>query len=309
MMTTRTSAGLSACTDLENLNAGIAIVGIPHGTLYHPDRPGHAAAAPAAIRRAARRYEGMTDHYDFDLGGTMLDDGGVRVVDWGDLPGTPPDAAGNRRRATETIQSMLHADVLPVVLGGDDSVPIPFFRAYRRYGPLTVIQIDAHLDWRYERNGVTEGPSSTMRRASEMPWINQMIQVGTRGVGSARSEEVAAARAYGAEILTAGEVHAEGVEGVLGRVPEGAACLLTIDCDGLDPSIMPAVDAPLPGGLSFWQVVGLIHGLAAKADIRELDLVEFCPAKDIHGLGALTAVRIVVNAIGALVRMRKAQRI
>ena len=77
---------------------------------------------------------------------------------------------------------------------------------------------------------------------------------------------------------------------------------MTIDCDGLDPSIMPAVIAPAPGGLSYQLVIDLIHGLAQKADVRGFDLVEFCPDKDINGLGALTAARIVFNMIGALVR-------
>ena len=50
--------------------------------------------------------------------------------------------------------------ILPIVLGGDGSVPIPFMRAYEGYGPLTVIQVDAHLDWRHEVNGITEGFSN-----------------------------------------------------------------------------------------------------------------------------------------------------
>jgi agmatinase len=123
-----------------------------------------------------------------------------------------------------------------------------------------------------------------------------------RGVGSARKEEVAAARVYGTEILTAKDVYESGIERILNLVPNGAACLLTIDCDGLDPSIMPAVNAPVPGGLSYRLVINLIHNLAEKADVRGFDLVEFVPEKDINGLGALTAARIIFNMIGALAR-------
>ncbi len=305
MSNTRTFAGLPACTDMRNVSADIAIIGIPYGTLYNADQPGHSAGAPAAIRRAAERYADMLDHYDFDLGGSLLDNGNITVVDCGDLPGDPLDSAANQRRTTETIRSLITSGAVPIVLGGDDSIPIPFLRAYQRHGPLTVIQVDAHLDWRHAINGITEGPSSTMRRASEMPWVNRLIQVGMRGVGSARREEVAAARAYGAEIVTAKEVTEGGVERVLNLVPEGCACVLTIDCDGLDPSIMPAVYAPAPGGLSYWCVVDLIHGLVAKADVRGFDLVEFFPEKDINGLAALTAARIIINVIGAVVRSGK----
>jgi agmatinase len=299
-----TFAGLPAAIEGAGPGGEIVIVGIPHGTPYRPGETSHSAQAPTAIRRAAWRYAGMREHYDFDLGGPLLDNRNIRVVDWGDLPGDPADPAGNRERATEKIRAALAAGAVPIVIGGDDSVPIPVFRAYRGHGPLTVIQVDAHIDWRDEVNGVTEGFSSTMRRASEMPWIQRLIQVGMRGVGSARPEEVEAAKEYGAEIITAREVQDSGVERILGLIPEGSACLLTIDCDGLDPAIMPAVNAPVPGGLSYRQVVDLVHGLTKKAEVRGFDLVEFVPDKDINGLGALTAARLIFNMIGSLVRSK-----
>ena len=304
MGNTKTFAGLPACMDLDDLSAQIAVIGIPHGTSYNPGKLSHSAEAPAAIRNAAARYARMRDHYDFDLGGPLLANRSVRVVDCGDLAGDPGDPASNCKRAMEKMRSILKAGAVPIVLGGDDSVPIPFFRAYQGYGPLTIVQIDAHMDWRHEVNGVTEGPSSTMRRASEMPWIGRLIQVGMRGVGSARIEEVDAARAYGAKIITAKEVQEKGVQQILSLVPDGSACLMTIDCDGLDPSIMPAVNAPVPGGLSYRQVIDLMHGLAQKSEIQGFDLVEFAPDKDMNGLAALTAARIVWNMIGALVRYK-----
>ena len=65
---------------------------------------------------------------------------------------------------------------------------------------------------------------------------------------------------------------------------------------------MPAVNAPRPGGLSYWSLVDLIHGIVNKFDIRGFDLVELCLEKDMNGLAALTAARIVANIIGALSR-------
>jgi agmatinase len=303
MMTVKsTFAGLPACADIGDVCANISIIGIPYGTPYSTGNPSHSANAPAAIRRAAERYAHMLDHYDFDLGGPLLGNRNICVVDCGDVPGDPWDSAGNRNRAEEVVRSVINTGAIPIVLGGDDSVPIPVFRAYQKCGPLTVIQVDAHLDWRHEINGITEGASSTMRRVSEMPWIHRLIQVGMRGVGSARQEEVAAAQAYGAKILTAKDVHEGGTARILDLVPAGSACFVTIDCDGLDPSIMPAVNAPVPGGLSYRLVIDLIHNLAEKVDVRGFNLVEFVPEKDINGLGALTAARIVFNMIGILAR-------
>lgn len=78
-----------------------------------------------------------------------------------------------------------------------------------------------------------------------------------------------------------------------------------VRCDGLDPSIMPAVTAPAPGGLLYWQIIDLLHGLTRKANIVGVDLVEFVPEKDSNGLAALTAARIVCNIIGSLVRAKR----
>jgi agmatinase len=277
-----TFAGLPACSDLSTLSAEIAIVGIPHGTPYRPRQLSHAAQAPNAIRA-----------------------GKIRVVDCGDVAGDPNDPAGNRQRATAITRFILDAGVIPIVLGGDDSVVIPFLRAFEQCQPLVVVQIDAHVDWRDKVKGVTEGYSSTMRRASEMPWIEKLIQVGMRGVGSARLEDVEAAQAYGAEIITAQQVYKNGIDQVLDLVPEGSAVLVTIDCDGLDPSIMPAVIAPSPGGLLYQHVIDLVHGLCQKARVVGFDLVELVPERDPNGLAALTAARIICNAIGALVRSRQ----
>jgi agmatinase len=141
-----------------------------------------------------------------------------------------------------------------------------------------------------------------MRRASEMPWIDKIIQIGMRGVGSARPREVADANAYGVEFITAKDVFEKGIRTILDQVPEDSPCIVTIDCDGLDPAVMPAVMAPSPGGLTYQQVIDIIHGVATAGNLVGFNLVEFAPQKDINNLGAITASRIVCNAIGTLVR-------
>jgi agmatinase len=97
-------------------------------------------------------------------------------------------------------------------------------------------------------------------------------------------------------------VQEKGIGTVLELVPAGSKVIFAFDCDGLDPTIMPAVIAPTPGGLSYWQMVGLLHGVAAKARIAGFNLVEFMPARDQCGAGALVAGRILANAIGLMAR-------
>jgi len=302
MMNEYSFAGLPEYGEIGGLPADIAIIGIPHGISYSASIPSHSVKAPMAIRKAAKKYSEMIDHYDYDLCGPLLDNSNIRVYDCGDVPGEYSDPLGNQRRSQEKIRAIIDAGAVPIVLGGDDSVTIPFLRAFQGKGIFTVVQVDAHIDWRHEINGITEGPSSPMRRASEMPWIDKLIQVGMRGVGSARIEEIEAAKNYGAEIITAKNVQDNGIDKILNLITQGSDCLLTIDCDGLDPSIMPAVNAPVPGGLSYRQVVDLLHGLTKKNNVRGFNLVEFVPEKDINGLTALTCARIVFNMIGALVR-------
>ena len=138
------------------------------------------------MRRPASPKTGTTDfvsavsHFDFDLGGPVLGDGGIKALDCGDLDGDAHDAAGNRERITKATRTILDRGAIPIVLGGDDSVPIPVFQAFEGRGEFTVLQVDAHIDWRDEVGGERYGLSSTMRRASEMPWVKRIVQVGAR---------------------------------------------------------------------------------------------------------------------------------
>jgi agmatinase len=295
-----TFLGVPSCDDLAAMQADIALIGVPVATPYAALGL-YAAEAPAAIRLGAADFAGATGHQDFDLGGPLLPQG-VRVVDCGDLPGSADDGRGNRALIAASVREVLEAGAVPVVLGGDDSVPIPVFQAFEDLGSFTVVQVDAHIDWRDAVDGERFGLSSTMRRAAEMHWVERIVQVGARGPGSARPADYRAALDFGAHIVTAREVHEHGMQPVIDLVPEGSQVLFTIDCDGLDPSVMPAVLGPAPGGLGYWQVLSLLEGVAARARIACFDIVEFMPERDRDGIAALTAARLVCNALGLIAR-------
>jgi agmatinase len=297
-----TFAAFPYCSDLEKLNAGIAIIGIPYGTPYDASKPPHSLNAPRAIRRESMRYPEDSIAWDFDLGGTLLGSSGAYVVDCGDLPGSQLDPQGNQQTATSAIRKILKAGSIPLVFGGDDSVPIPVLLAYENEEPFYVLQLDAHIDWRNQINGVREGYSSTMRRASEMPWVKGITQVGMRAAGSARKEEYKAALEYGVNFLTSSVIRKEGVEKVLKVVPSNSRCFITMDFDVLDPSIMPGVGAPTPGGLDYLEVIKLIQAVAQKTQVVGVSLVEFVPELDVNNFGAITAMRVAWNVIGSLAR-------
>lgn len=290
-------------TDLDSLAADIAFLGIPHGAPYSMhDVNNDQSRAPDALRQVTERAVRSLERHDFDLGGPLYDGKDIRLVDCGNVPGNMHDFAEHRARAETAVRKILAAGALPLVIGGDHAIPIPVLRACEDRGPITLVQIDAHIDWRDEVNGVTQGLSSPIRRASEMAHVDRIFQIGIRAQGSARPADLEAALAYGAEIVTAYDLHDAGMDAVLERIPDSGNYYLTIDADGLDPAVMPAVAGPAPGGVTFPQARKLIHGLARKGRVVGMDVVEILPSMDVNRISLITAARLFVNMIGATVR-------
>lgn len=286
--------------------ADVAILGIPFGVPYPtPGLTVGCAEAPAAVRARSQRLARSVDHHDFDLDGPMLAGSpALRIVDAGDVAGSAEDGPGNAARAEAVVGALLDAGALPVIIGGDDSVPIPVLRAYRGRGPLTVVQVDAHLDFRDEVAGVRDGYSSPMRRAAEMDHVERIVQVGLRGVGSARSSDVADARAAGNTLVTARELRERGVGWLLGELPPNASVFVVFDLDGLDPSVAPGVSGTSPGGLSYDEGGDLLAGLAARCRVVGAAFTELVPARDLNGVSALVVVRLVMRLLAGLDRAR-----
>ena len=295
--------GLPLCRDLSRLAADVALIGAAGCTPY-PSVGFYCADGPAAVRAAGAVYGAALGHMNFDLGGPVLPDG-VSAVDGGDLPQDPEDAAGNRARIFGAISQVLDRGAVPMLIGGDDSLPIPMLEAYGARGrSFVILQIDAHIDWRDEVGGERLGLSSTMRRASEMDHIVQIVQVGQRGIGSARLGDVADALRWGVEFVPAGEVAREGVWRAVDLIPEGAEVIICLDVDALDPAVMPAVIGRTAGGLGYWQVLELIGGVAEKATIAGFDMVELMPERDVDGQGALVAAQLLAAVLGVIARQR-----
>ena len=298
-----TFLGLPSCDDLETLASGTraVVLGVPSVTPYR--RVGaYCTNAPRAIRDAIAGYAANIGHIDFDLGGSIFPDGNINAVDCGDLPYDDDDFAANRAQLRKCVNQILDRNAVPVLIGGDDSVPIPMFEAFQGRGEFTILQIDAHIDWRDEVDGERYGLSSNMRRASEMPHITGIVQVGQRGIGSARPGDVEDALSWGVKFYSARELDKHGIQPALDRVPAGSKVIIALDIDGLDPMVVPGVIGRAPGGLSYWQTVELIHGVAQKAEIVAFNLVEFMPERDVDELGASVAARIIVNVLGAVAR-------
>jgi agmatinase len=291
-----TFLGLPTCADPGRFSGSAVVVGAPCATPY-PSVGAYCAGAPAAIRRAMAGYAANLHHVDFDLGEPLYPEGTPSAADLGDLALDPGNAAENRIAIRQTVRGILAAGAVPILIGGDDSVPIPLIEAFHDRGPVTVVQIDAHIDWREEVGGERWGLSSTMRRASEMPHVFRLVQIGQRAIGSARPGDLADARAWGVHFVSARDLERQGLEPALEAVPAGSDVVVAFDCDALDPAIMPGVIGRAPGGLSYWQAVELLTGIARRAPIRAFDLVEFMPERDVDNIGALTAARLLCHML------------
>lgn len=288
---------------VDELEADVAIIAAPHGTPYRPGTPSHAANGADAVRSALSWYSTGAEQMDFDSLQPVF--AGASVADIGNVTDDLEAGEANRANIEAATRAVLARKATPILLGGDDSVPIPFIQSLEeKYKEITVVQVDAHIDWRNEVDGVTHGFSSTMRRASEMAHVKHIIQIGARGPGSARRQDCEDAVAWGAKIFTARDIHRNGFKEVLKAVPRHAPVVLSIDVDGIDPSVVPGVILPAFGGLSYQQMLDVIQGVAERTKIIAADFVEFVPEQDPQSRGAQAIARLACNVISAIARQR-----
>lgn len=288
-------------TDASGWNAKVALLGIRHSEPYrHDPFPNDQAKAPGAIRARSETICYNPAHWDFDVG-TDLASNLPSHVDMGDVAFDGGDYGAYAAAITARVRHLWRNGTQLVVLGGDHGVTIPVVDALDAVGgPVHILHIDAHLDWREEVGGVRRGYSSPLQWASKVKAVSGMTQIGLRAIGSARAREVEAARAFGSHLIGAERIHTEGMGPVLATIPRDRAVYVTIDADGLDPSEAPAVMAPTPGGIYFRQLAPLLRTVARQNRIVGMDIVEIAPSYDFaNGLTCIAAGRLVLNVLTA----------
>jgi agmatinase len=173
------------------------------------------------------------------------------------------------RRVTAAI---LEHDKFPVVLGGEHSLTAPVVAAVAAKHPgLAVLQIDAHADLRDSYMGTCFSHACAMRRVLEHARCTQV------GIRSMSTEEAKAAPALATTIFY--DVNMRRDKNWIDRVVEslGDTVYITIDCDGMDPAIMPATGTPEPGGLSWYEMLSLLRAVISARKVVGCDLVELSP--------------------------------
>ena len=188
-----------------------------------------------------------------------------------DLPlATMDEVIAEIRRVANDLAA---CDKFPVVLGGEHSITAPVVAALAtRHPGLSVLQIDAHADLRDSFMGTPHSHACAMRRVLEYARTTQV------GIRSLSPEEAAAIPTLPTEIFYDFNMRLDDrwVERVVDSL--GESVYITIDCDGLDPAIMPAVGTPEPGGLSWYEALALLRHVFESRHVVGCDLVELCPA-------------------------------
>jgi agmatinase len=163
-------------------------------------------------------------------------------------------------------------DKFVIALGGEHSITAPLVAAIAaKHAGLSVLQIDAHADLRDSFMGTPHNHACAMRRVLEYARCTQV------GIRSLSPEEAAAAPTLPTEIFYDFNMRQD--PRWMDRVVDslGENVYITIDCDGLDPAIMPSVGTPEPGGLTWYELLGLVRRVMESRRVVGCDIVELCP--------------------------------
>ena len=243
---------------------------------------------PAAIIEASRHME----DFDVALGFDASEQGIFTLLE------TTPDLSGPEQMVAQVHETVYGAALdgkIPVVLGGEHTVSIGAVRACaERYEDLSVLFMDAHGDLRDSYMGTRWGHASVARRISEMC---EIVEVGVRSISK---DEYDYAQANRLPIFYWPPAEGD-LDSLIASVCEklSARVYVSIDLDVLDPSIMPAVGTPEPGGLGWWEATTLLAAVAGHSEVVGFDIVELSPEEG-PVASAATAARLAYRLMGCI---------
>lgn len=252
----------------------IALIGAP--TDIHSSFLRGPASAPPAIRAALASDQANA----FAEDGTEIG-ADVIVDDVGDLPLT--ESSADDAVIEAAVGRFARAGAMPLILGGDHAISFPVVAALAAFhGPLNILHFDAHPDLYDSYGGDSRSHASPFARIMERGLARRLVQVGIRTMNRHCREQVTR---FGVEVI-------EMRDFAVDRVPVlDAPLYISIDMDGFDPSIAPGVSHIEPGGLSTRDVLSVLN--RQTASLIGADIVELNPARDINGVTAILAAKLV----------------
>jgi len=245
-------------------NARVAVIPAPFDqtTSYLPGT----RFGPQAILEASRQvefYDEELDREPFEIGVATLE---AIEVD-------PADIEAGMRRLEQTVESVAERGIVPLTLGGEHSLTLsPVAALQRRFPGLSVLQLDAHLDFRDAYQGTKLSHACVMRRIRELG-----IPTVSVGIRSVSKEEADYVHEEKPPVYLAREIRAKGlpVDDIVNDL--GNPVYVTVDLDAFDPSIVPGVGTPEPGGLLWDESLRLLRAVCERRQVVGMDIVELCP--------------------------------
>jgi len=212
---------------------------------------------------------------------------------------TLPELEPSVNCASDTIERVYKAtkDLLDkakfvVTLGGEHSITAGAVRAYsEKYNNFCVLQLDAHTDLRDQYQGSKFSHACVMRRVID---ICPIVQVGIRSM-SLEEKQFITSRGLQPFLLSESSPHSIPVKEIDKSLSDNV--YISIDMDVFDPSIMPAVGTPEPGGLSWDEVLNLLKSISLHKNIIGFDIVELCPNQGPSSC-SFTAAKLAYKLIG-----------
>ena len=286
--------------NISNLNTDVGFLGIPYD-VGNSWRPG-TRFGPREIRNYSTRYSGwggsqQKGYWDINQNKRFLED--ISMSDCGDVDVAYYDIERNRKIITQTVKKILKAGTFPVVIGGDHSITYPCICAFEDFKSLDIIQIDAHLDWIDEVDGIRYANGSPMRRSMELDFTNKMVQLGIRCIRS-RESDYNFAKSQGSQIFTRQDIRQKGIDEIVKKLFPLGNVYVSIDIDGLDPSIAPGTGSPTVDGLLYYEVINLLKGITKKSNVVGFDIVEVNPMVDLSGQTCLLATTLILEFLGMI---------
>lgn len=249
----------------------VALLGVPLD--FNSSYLRGAAEGPAKIREALYCESSNASAEDGrDIVPLIRDAGEVVIAEESDWLRTIQDAVSN----------LLQSGAIPLVIGGDHSISYPVVKALAaQYSNLTILHFDAHSDLYDDYGGNRYSHACPFARIMEERLARRLVQIGIRTMNANLRAQ---SNRFGIEIIE--------MKHWRGELPRLEAPLyVSFDLDVLDPAFAPGISHYEPGGMSTREAIAAIQSISAR--VVGCDVVELNPRRDINGVTAMVAARIV----------------
>lgn len=253
---------------------------------------------PEAILSASEQVE----FFDEELGRECFDQGIVT------LSAVMPDARGpaeTHEKLHRVCRDVMGDGKFLLTLGGEHGISsAPIRAALEAFGPLSVLQIDAHTDLRDQYQDSPYSHACVMRRAFELG--AKLVAVGIRATSAEEQPFIAERRI---PIFKARDLRGRQVDGWVSEVVSRLEhrVYLTVDIDGFDPAYAPGTGTPEPGGLDWYEVTALLRAVAKSREIIAADIVEVSPIPGQH-VTEFLAARLAYKIMSYVACLGKPQK-